>query len=92
MVSGRGGLSEVKEALADPKKRVVGLKQTLRALLQDRVAAIHVADDIDDHIRRKILSAAAERKVTVHGAGLSQQDLGAACRIEVGAAVVAILK
>ena len=76
----------------DPKTRMVGLKQTLRALLQDRVTLVYVADDVDDHIKRKVAVACAERGVELRSAGMSQAELGSMCRIEVGAAVVSVLK
>lgn len=80
------------QALRDPKKRVVGLKQTLRALQQDRVAAVYLAGDVDEHIRRKVANACLERGVEIRPAGMGQDDLGAFCQIEVGAAVIALLK
>ena len=80
------------QALHDPKMRVVGLKQTLRALQQGRVAAVYLASDVDEHIRRKIANACAEHGVEVRSAGMTQDDLGAFCQIEVGAAVIALLK
>jgi large subunit ribosomal protein L7A len=80
------------EALRDPRLRVVGLKQTLRNLQQDRVAVVYLANDIDDHIRRKVGTACAERDVEIRPAKLNQAEMGALCGIEVGAAVVAVLK
>lgn len=80
------------EALRDPGLRVVGLKQTLRALQQDRVKSVYLASDVEDHVRRKIAAACAEQGVGIQPAGMSQRDLGTLCRIEVGAAVVAVLK
>ena len=80
------------QVLHDPKTRIVGLKQTLRALLQDRVVQVYLADDADEHIRRKISSACAERGVPIRSAGMNQHDLGTLCEIEVGAAVVALMK
>ena len=80
------------EALCDAKRCVVGLKQTLRALQQDRVAEVYLADDIDEHIRRKIITACGEHDVSCESAGMNQKELGAKCRIEVGAAVLSILK
>ncbi len=80
------------EALRDPKSRLVGLKQTLRALQQDRVNAVYLASDVDEHVRRKISVACGERGVEIRPAGMNQRDLGNLCRIEVGAAVVAVLK
>lgn len=80
------------EALRDPKMRVVGLKQTLRVLQQDRVRAVYLASDVDDHVRRKVSTACLEHGVELRRAGMSQRELGAFCQIEVGAAVVAVLK
>ena len=80
------------EAVRDPNSRVVGLKQTLRALQQDRVSVVYLANDVDEHIRRKIATACAERGVELKPAGMGQRDLGAFCGIEVGAAVLAVLR
>jgi len=80
------------EFARDPKARVVGLKQTLRALQQDRVRVVYLANDVDEHIKRKIVNACAERGVELKAAGMGQRELGAFCGIEVGAAVLAVLR
>jgi len=80
------------EALRDQGLRIIGLKQTLRSLQQDRVSLVYLANDVEDHIKRKISIACVESGVELRAAGLSQKDLGSVCGIEVGAAVVAVLK
>ena len=38
----------------EAKNRVIGLKQTLRAIQQNKACIIYLANDVDDHILKKI--------------------------------------
>lgn len=74
------------------KTKVIGLKQTLRAMQQDAVKTVYIANDLEEHILRKIVESSREKNIPLLMVGLSQKELGRVCQIEVGAAVVAILK
>lgn len=72
-------------------KKVVGIKQLRRAVQQDSVAEVYVADDADPWIREEIDALCRQAQLRViHVAAM--KELGSACRIGVGAACAAILK
>lgn len=80
----------VQAILAAPKK-VIGLKQTIRALHQGRVEKVFYAADTEEHLLRRLAPICQEKGVPVLPAKLSQKELGKICQIEVGAAIVAIV-
>jgi large subunit ribosomal protein L7A len=80
------------QQIKDVKEKIVGLKQTLRAMQQGKVKLVYVADDIEEHVLRKISDACRETDVPLTRLKLCQRELGDFCQIEVGAAVVALLK
>jgi len=82
---------EVLKTLSRPKNRLAGLKQVLRALETGRAAAVVLADDADDHIRRRVRSRCEELGVKCFD-GPVMAELGTLCRLDVGAAVACALK
>ena len=79
-------LSEIKGAPIH-----VGLKQSRRALEEGLVAKAFVANDADPAVVRPFLEGCARKKVPVEFAE-TMRELGAAAGIDVGAAIVVILK
>ena len=79
------------EALRDPAKRVVGLKQVLRAVKNGQAAKVYLCKDADEFIYRQIESACEEHSVPVIPAD-SMKQLGKACLIAVKTATAAVLK
>jgi len=77
--------------LADPQKRIVGTKQVLRAIAQGEAECVFVAADADEPIRQRIISACDEQNIPAQQQH-TLRELGAACRIAVGAAAVALKK
>ena len=77
--------------LADPDKRIVGLKQVLKGLHRDMFSKIYIASDVDEVIRQKVI-AACLLKGTGYQDDLSMLELGKACEIDVGAATAGVLK
>ncbi len=72
-------------------RKVVGVKQSRRAIREDRAAKVFLADDADPMLLQPLEELCAERGVpVVRGATMAQ--LGAGSGISVGAAVVAVLK
>ena len=61
------------------KSRIVGMKQVLRALEADEVAAVYLADDAETRIRERVEAACAAHVP-------SMRELGRMCGIDVGAA------
>jgi large subunit ribosomal protein L7A len=80
------------QAIKEAKEKIVGMKQTLRAILQDRVSAVYIADDVEEHIMRKIAGPCQEREIPLIKTNMTQKELGRLCQIEVGAAIVGIIK
>ena len=67
------------------KSRIVGMKQVLRALEADEVAAVYLADDAETRIRERVEAACAAHAVEVRHVP-SMRELGRMCGIDVGAA------
>ena len=72
-------------------KKVVGLKQLRKALREDAVEKVFVADDAEARVTDPVIQACRESGVTVEQVPTMAQ-LGEACGIEVGAAVAGLLK
>ncbi|MBO8126530.1 MAG: ribosomal L7Ae/L30e/S12e/Gadd45 family protein [Firmicutes bacterium] len=77
--------------LGDPGRRVVGAKQTVKALNKDQVQTVFVAEDADLRVTGPIIAKCKEKGVELVKVP-TMSELGAACSIQVGAAVAAILK
>jgi len=76
--------------LARTTDRVVGLKQTLKAIHEDAALRVFLAEDVDSFVHNKIITACSERGVQPVLIP-SMVELGNACGIDVGAATAAII-
>lgn len=83
---------QVGQIIKETKNKIVGLKQTLRGIQQDKVNQVFIACDVEDHIVRKINEACEEKQIPIIALNLTQKELGRLCQIEVGASIVAIMK
>ncbi|QEK11161.1 50S ribosomal protein L7ae-like protein [Crassaminicella thermophila] len=79
------------EQLKNQKKLVVGTKQALRAVKEDRVQTLFIAKDAEKYVTRNVEEEAKARNVQIVYAE-SMKKLGKACGINIGAATAAILK
>jgi large subunit ribosomal protein L7A len=79
------------EALRNPAKRVVGLKQVLRAVKAGQAKEVYLCKDADEFIYRQVESVCEEHGVPVIPLD-SMEALGKACLIAVKTATAAILK
>lgn len=77
------------EKVIQANEVVIGTKQTLKAVKNGEVKELIIAADVDEKIREKVVSTAAEYNVPVTEVD-SMKKLGKACGIDVGAAAVAI--
>ncbi|MDD9150514.1 MULTISPECIES: 50S ribosomal protein L7ae-like protein [unclassified Sporolactobacillus] len=68
---------------------IIGTKQALKAMKENRVKEVVIAKDADLRITNKVLTLAEELDVPVSTVD-SMKKLGQACGIEVGASAVAI--
>ena len=71
--------------------RVAGVKQSGKAIREDRAARVFLARDADPAITEPMEKECESRGVPVEW-GFTLAELGRACRISVGAAVAVILK
>jgi len=78
--------------LQTKKKRVIGLKQTLRAIQQNKPCVVYLANDVDEHIVRRIQMASHGKNVKIVVTRVGRKELGQICRIDVCAAVVAVVQ
>ncbi|PGT81265.1 MULTISPECIES: 50S ribosomal protein L7ae-like protein [Bacillaceae] len=70
---------------------IVGTKQSVKALMNNEVKEIIIAEDADYRIIQKVIQTAETQKVPLTTVS-SMKKLGKACGIEVGAAAVAIIR
>ena len=75
------------ELLKQATKRVVGNKQTAKAIQKGTAKTVYIAV----RVVQPLLDACAEARVNVEKVA-TMQELGKACGIHVGAATAAILK
>ncbi|MCM3130828.1 MULTISPECIES: ribosomal L7Ae/L30e/S12e/Gadd45 family protein [unclassified Paenibacillus] len=69
----------------------IGTKQTMKMVESGLAAEVYVAQDADMRITSKIKSLCEKHQVKLNVVDTMEQ-LGKACGIEVGAAMVAVLK
>lgn len=85
------GEHAVPHRLSEARRRLVGTKQTLKALQGGEAKVVYLAKDADERVLRPLRSALSERSVEVVEVE-SMQELGRLCGIEVGAAAAALLE
>lgn len=71
--------------------RKIGIKQSTRALMEDKAVKLFIAKDADPHVVRRIIALAEEKQVPVVYVE-TMSELGAACHIDVGAATAVVIK
>ena|SRR5690625_1704229 len=89
-------LDQLEERLVSYKKltqvqshKIIGLKQTIRAMNNSEVIEVFVAADADQHLIEQVTTLAEELNIPCHQVD-SMKKLGEACGIEVGTSTVAI--
>ena len=86
-----GGVAHMEALLKQADRRVVGTKQVLRAVEEDRAAHVFLGKDADGLIYHRLNALCEERHVPVTVVD-SMQELGKLCRVDVKAASAAVLK
>ena len=71
--------------------KVVGVKQSRRAIREGRAEKVLLAANADPALTGPIAQLCEERKISVEN-GFSMEELGKAAGIQVGAAVVTLLR
>jgi large subunit ribosomal protein L7A len=77
--------------LADPKRRVAGLKQVLRHARQHELDKVYIAKDADEDIVALLRRVCGDYGIP-YDMTLSMHQIGNACEIEVGSACAGVLK
>lgn len=80
------------QIIKETKNKIIGLKQTLRAIQQDKVKTVYIANDIEEHILRQITEICEQKAIPLIPLNFDQKELGRFCQIEVGAAVVSLIQ
>ncbi|MBL4954552.1 50S ribosomal protein L7ae-like protein [Neobacillus sp. YIM B02564] len=79
------------EKVLQAGKFIIGTKQTVKALQEGIVRELIIASDADHKVVAKAVNEAKERNIPIYYVD-SMKKLGKACKIEVGAAAVAIIR
>ena len=81
----------MEEMLKQADRRVVGTKQVLRALNEDKAARVFLGKDADGFIYHRINGLCETKNVPVTVVD-SMQELGKLCMVNVNTASAAVLK
>jgi large subunit ribosomal protein L7A len=79
------------EKVSQAHKIIVGTKQSVKALVNNEVKEVVIAEDADFRITQKVIQSAEQLHIPLTKVS-SMKKLGKACGIEVGAAAVAIIQ
>ncbi|KUO69926.1 MAG: hypothetical protein APF77_17420 [Clostridia bacterium BRH_c25] len=79
------------QELKSSHKRIVGLKQTVKAVKNGTAKNVYVAEDADEFIKQSVFDACSERNLQIIYVN-SMKELGNACGIDIGASTAAIIK
>jgi putative ribosomal protein L7Ae-like len=79
------------QQILDTQACVIGTRQVMRALEQRTLARAMLAQDADEALKNKLATALEQAGVPYEWAD-SMKELGRRCGINVGAAVVGLLK
>lgn len=77
------------ELLKSSRSRIVGTKQTIKALEKGEVQKVFIARDAEDKVIRPVISLCEEHDIEPYYVE-SMQELGKMCGIKVKAAAAAI--
>lgn len=72
-------------------KKVVGLKQTMKAINDNSVKLVYLANDAEEKIIKPVVNLLKDTNIEVLKVD-SKKELGAMCGIDVGAAIACVLK
>ncbi|AYD39247.1 50S ribosomal protein L7ae-like protein [Clostridium fermenticellae] len=71
--------------------KVIGIKQTIKAIKNCEVKTVYIAKDADEKLIRPVINLAEENALKIIYVP-TMKELGHLCAIDVGASTVAILK
>lgn len=78
------------QELKSLKNRVVGLKQTVKAVKSGKATKVFVAQDADDYIKSSVTDACLNTNLQIIYIN-TMKELGEACGIDIGASTAAVV-
>ena len=78
------------DKLKKAPNKIIGTKQTLKAIDKDQVSMVFIAQDAEEHVISELKDICLEKGVETVAVS-TMKELGDACGIQVGAASAAIL-
>lgn len=79
------------ERLISSRKKIIGLKQTVKAIKNDTANVVYIANDAEESIKNNILEVCRGKEVQIVYID-TMKKLGEACGIEVNASCASLLK
>lgn len=80
----------MRENLEKSTLRVVGLRQVLRAIREEKALKVYLADDAEENMRIQVLEAAEQKQVPLCKVN-SMRALAHLCNVDVPASCAAVL-
>lgn len=65
---------QISEIIKDTRGKLVGLKQTLRGIQQNKVSVVYIANDVEDNIIRTINKQCQEKGIPLIPLNLTQKE------------------
>jgi len=78
------------DKLKKASKKIIGTKQTLKAINKEQVSIVFIAQDAEEHVVLPLKEMCREKGIEIVSVS-TMKELGEACGIQVGAASAAIL-
>ncbi|MHB1128138.1 MAG: ribosomal L7Ae/L30e/S12e/Gadd45 family protein [Bacillota bacterium] len=79
------------DRLKNAKKKTIGTKQTIKAILKGNAQTVYIARDAEPHVTEPLSKLCSEKGLeTIYVETMA--ELGLACGIEVGSASAAIIE
>jgi large subunit ribosomal protein L7A len=72
-------------------KKVVGIKQSVKAIKNNKVKALYVAMDAENRLIEPVVKLAKENSIEIHYVN-TMKALGKLCGIDVGASAAVVLE
>ena len=76
--------------LGNDEQLKIGVKQTSKAIIENKAKLVYVARDAEQHVTRRVLELSKNHRVEVEYID-SMKELGRMCNIDVGAATAVII-
>ena len=70
-------------------RRIVGLKQTVKAIKSGTAKKVYLAEDADDFIKQSVLDVCRDKDIQIIYVN-NMKELGDACGIDIGASTAAV--